>query len=214
MSTAMTSITTPVEFEQFEHEFPQRRLEVVTAPHRRRRPRLLYGIVAVAGAVAIAGAQMTLSILTTQTTYQLSSLTQQERDLTYQKQMVYDDVAGLSSPQYLAANASALGMVINESPSYLRLSDGAILGMQQASVSSSSVDALSRASVPNALITDTPLVTSPDATITGPPAATIEEESGSASDSAASDSAASDSAASDSATPPALTDGLPTPQTH
>ena len=39
--------------------------------------------------------------------------------------MLYDDVAGLSSPQYLAANASALGMVINESPNYLRLSDGA-----------------------------------------------------------------------------------------
>ncbi|WP_243843640.1 hypothetical protein [Microbacterium endophyticum] len=196
----MTSITTPVEFEQFEHEFPQRRLEVVTAPRRRRRPRLLYGVIAVAGAVAIAGAQMTLSILTTQTTYQLSTLTQQERDLTYQKQMVYDEVAGLSSPQYLAANASALGMVINESPSYLRLSDGAILGMQQASVSSSSVDALSRGSVPNALITDTPLVTSPDATITGSTVAPATEEG------------ASD--ATDSATPPALTDGLPTPQTH
>lgn len=177
---------------------PSRRLRVVEAPARRRKPKLLYGIVAVMGAFLIAAAQMGLSIMTTQGSYELSALAKEQRALTYDKQMLYDDVAGLSSPQYLAANATALGMVIDESPSYLRLSDGAILGASQVAVGSSSVDALGRAAVPNALITDTPLVTEPDATIAGPPAS---EEA-----------AAADGGASN--TPPALTDGLPTPSTH
>ncbi len=115
---------------------------------------------------------MTLSILTTQTSYELSTLSQQQRNLTYQKQMLYDDVAGLSSPQYLAANASALGMVIDESPNYLRLSDGALLGTGSPSLGASSVDAIGRGVVANALITDTPLVTAPDATIQGAPVET------------------------------------------
>ena len=44
---------------------PRRWLRVVDAPARRRRPKLMYGIVAVFGAVAIGAAQMTLSIMTT-----------------------------------------------------------------------------------------------------------------------------------------------------
>jgi hypothetical protein len=177
---------------------PQRRLRVVEAPARRRRPKLLYGVVAVLGAFLIAGAQMALSIMTTQGSYELSALTQAQRELTYEKQILYDDVAGLSSPQYLAANAAALGMVIDESPSYLRLSDGALLGASEVAMGSSSIDAIGRGAVPNALIADTPLVTVPDATIGGVPVVVPE--------------GTSDGGVSN--TPPALTDGLPTPSTH
>jgi hypothetical protein len=174
----------------------ERRLRALDAPTR-RRPKLVYGIVAVAGAVAIALAQMTLSILTTQSGYEMAALTQQQRDLTYQKQILNDEVAGLSSPQYLAANAAALGMVINESPSYLRLSDGALLGSGQAAADGSTIDAIGRGSVQNALITDTPLVTAPDATIQGVPMAPVETDP-----------------ETGSATPPPITDGLPTPATR
>lgn len=176
---------------------PTPRLRVVEAPARRRRPRIAYAIVALAGALSIGAAQMALSILTTQSSYELSALTQEARELTWQRQILYDDVAGLSSPQYLAANASALGMVIDESPSYLRLSDGALLGAGQASLGASSVDAIGRASVPNALITETPLITAPDATIAGAPVVTEVLVDGGVSN-----------------TPPPLTDGLPTPSTH
>jgi hypothetical protein len=171
-----------------------RRLRVVEEPSRRRRPKLIYGVVALAGALAIGTAQ----ILTTQSSYELSTLTQEARQLTWQKQILYDDVAGLSSPQYLAANASALGMVIEEAPSYLRLSDGALLGAGQAALGASSVDAIGRATVPNALITDTPLVTAPAATIEGAPVDT--------------DVALTDGGVAN--TPPPITDGLPTPSTH
>lgn len=175
-----------------------RRLRVVEEPSRRRRPKLIYGIVALVGALTIGAAQMALSILTTQTSYELSTLTQEARQLTWQKQILYDDVAGLSSPQYLAANASALGMVIAESPSYLRLSDGALLGAGQAALGGSSVDAIGRAAVPNALITETPLVTEPKATIEGAPVETAV--------------VATDGGVAN--TPPPIADGLPTPSTH
>jgi hypothetical protein len=175
-----------------------RRLRVVEEPSRRRRPKLIYGVVALAGALTIGAAQMALSILTTQSSYELSTLTQDARQLTWQKQILYDDVAGLSSPQYLAANASALGMVIAESPSYLRLSDGALLGAGQAALGASSVDAIGRAAVPNALITETPLVTAPKATIEGAPVDT--------------DVAVADGGVAN--TPPPIADGLPTPSTH
>lgn len=178
-------------------EAPHRRLRVVEEPSRRRRPRLVYGVVALVGALVIGSAQMALSILTTQSSYELSTLVQESRTLTWQKQILFDDVAGLSSPQYLAANATALGMTINESPSYLRLSDGALLGAGQASVGTSSVDALGRASVPNALISETPLVTAPDATIQGAPVQTDVVTDGGVSN-----------------TPPPLTEGLPVPSTH
>lgn len=182
---------------------PSRRLHVVDEPARRRRPKLAYGIIAVGGAVAIALAQMGLSILTTQGAYEVAALNQQQRDLTYEKQILADDVAGLNSPQYLAANAAALGMVINESPSYLRLSDGAVIGAGQAAADTSAVDAINRGAVQNALITDTPLVTAPDATIQGVPL--VPEDA---------TAAETGSESTGSTTPPPITDGLPTPATR
>lgn len=183
---------------------PARRLEAVPAPAPRRRPRLLYGVIAVAGAVTIGAAQMGLSILTTQGSYEVSQLTREQRDLTYQKQILTDDVAGLNSPQYLAANASALGMVIAESPNYLRLSDGAVLGAGAAALGGSTIDALGRPAVPNALIADSPLVTAPLSTIEGTPIAPVD---------GASDGEAA-AATTDAATPPPINDGLPVPRTH
>ncbi|WP_127475471.1 hypothetical protein [Microbacterium sulfonylureivorans] len=201
MSTASSALRTAPSVAPDRRDAPVRRLRAVEAPVRRRRPKLMYGVVAVLGAFLIAGAQMALSIMTTQSSYELSALAQQQRDLTYQKQILYDDVAGLSSPQYLAANAAALGMVIDESPSYLRLSDGALLGAGEVSYGSSSVDAIGRGAVPNALIADTPLVTAPDATIDGKsveaPVTDTDAENGGVAN-----------------TPPPLTDGLPTPSTH
>ena len=193
MSVPLRAAPTPSRWEE-----ARRRLRLLEAPAR-RRPRVLYAIIALGGAITIGAAQMWLSVLTTQGSYELSALRNTQRELGWQSQMLYDDVAGLSSPQYLAANAAALGMVIDESPNYLRLSDGKLLGAGEISFGSSSVDAIGRETVANALITDTPLVTAPDATIEGKPAdatVTTTEDGGVAN------------------TPPPLTDGLPTPSTH
>lgn len=180
-------------------EIPDRHLRPVERPQRRRRPRVAYAIIALAGALAIGAAQMGLSLATTESSYRISALTQEKNQLTWQKQELDDKIAGLSSPQYLAANAAALGMVINQSPTYLRLSDGKIIGAGKAATATSAVNPLGKNAVANALVGDTPLVTDPDATIKTPPV-TAEDEA-----------TTTDSA---STLPPPITDGLPTPTTR
>ncbi|MCB1298201.1 MAG: hypothetical protein KDB08_04375, partial [Microthrixaceae bacterium] len=88
-------------------------------------------------------------------------------------------------------------MVINESPTYLRLSDGAVLGSGAAAGWLSTVDAIGRGAVPNALVAQTPLVTAPEATIAGAPVA-----------------AQADPEAGVPGLPQPLSDGLPTPTTR
>lgn len=174
---------------------PKPRLRALAPPRPARRPRLWYGVAAVAGAAAIAVAQMGLSILATQDAYTLADLTQQERALSWEAQILTDELAGLSSPQYLAANAAALGMVTGGAPGYLRLSDGALIGNAESAGWRSSINALERGAVGNALIAGVPLVTDPGSTMSTD--VTIDE-----------------ALLVDGATPPAITDGLPTPATH
>lgn len=174
---------------------PGRRLQPVERSAPARRPRLMYGLIAVAGALAIAGAQLGLSILTTQGTYELKELTAQKRSVTWQVQMLEEDVAGLSSPQYLSANAAALGMVTGQPPSYVRLSDGKVIGSSKSASSTSSIQALKKAAVPNALVSGVPLVTDPKSSL-------------------GAGAAAESTIVIDPAAPPAVADGLPTPETH
>jgi hypothetical protein len=136
---------------------------------------------------------MILSVMSTQSSYELARLGSQHHELTLQKQVLGDELAGLSSPQYLAANASALGMVVDETPSYLRLSDGKILGSQKAASSKSAIT-LGKGSVANKLLSHTPLVTDPAATIDGD-----EKKS---------------TTSTENVTPVPVTDGLPTVRTH
>jgi hypothetical protein len=173
----------------------RRGLRALEQPQSARRPRLLYGVIAVGGALAIAAAQMGLSILTTQGSYELAQLTTEQRALGWEKQTLEDELAGLASPQFLAANASALGMVTGQTPSYLRLSDGAIIGPSAPAASGSSVNALTDAAVANALVSGVPLVTDPAASLAA--GATVDQ-----------------TALLETTTPPAIADGLPTPSTH
>ncbi len=175
---------------------PERRLQALERPQVRRRPRLVYGVIAVGGALLIAGAQMGLSILTTQSSYELSTLSAQQQNLDWQKQALQDSIAGLSSPQYLAANAEALGMVTGQAPTYLRLSDNAIIGTAAGLTGGSAVNALSKAAVSNALVSGKPLVGDPAASLGAGGAAVV------------------DQAIVNTPTPPTIADGLPTPATH
>ncbi|RZI87679.1 MAG: hypothetical protein EOO67_14045 [Microbacterium sp.] len=170
------------------------RLRVVEQAAPARRPRLLYGLIAVAGAIAIAGAQIGLSILTTQGTYEIRELTAQKKAVSWQVQILHDEVAGLGSPQLLAANAAALGMVTGQMPSYLALSTGEIVGSGKPASSTSSVQALKKAAVGNALVSDLPLVTDAKTRLGA--------------------GAAESTVVVSVATVPAVADGLPTPETH
>ncbi|MDR6867802.1 hypothetical protein J2Y69_002410 [Microbacterium resistens] len=134
----------------------RRRLQAVERPARRRRPKLAYAIMALAGAALIGAIQIGLSIATTQDSFVVAKLTQENRELTWQAQAASEEIAGLSSPQALAVSAANLGLVVGGSANYLRLSDGALIGAGGEASQASTVDPRGAGAVPNALVSDTP----------------------------------------------------------
>ena len=176
---------------------PQRRLRSVATPAPRRRPKIAYAALAVGGALAIGAAQLGISFATTQDAFVLAELTSQQRDLGLEKQALHERIVGLSSPQSLAAKADALGLVVAGSASYLRLSDGTVLGAADGADWASTVNPNGATSVGNALLI--------------PPAVAGPEQTRTPADDAA---AASDDGESKPALPPTVTDGLPSPTTR
>lgn len=131
-------------------------LEVVTSRSQRQaRPRTMYAMITVATLLAIVVAQLALSIAVTRGAYRIDSLQTTQRDLQRNYQAASEDLNRRASPQNLAANAAALGMVANTVPVYLRLSDGAVLGKPARALTST----VGSVSVPNALLKGMPLVT-------------------------------------------------------
>ena len=169
------------------------------APDRalaRAKPRLVYAIVAVGSIGVIALAQLLLSIAMTQGAYELDGYQIRQAQLARDEAKLAEDLDGVESPQFLAANAEALGMVPNSAPVYLRLSDGAVLGVPTAAGGGA---AASGPLVPNSLIDGVPLVTELEAAQT---------PSGGAGTGVA------PAAEPVATTPAAPAEGLPTPATH
>ncbi|WP_372967053.1 hypothetical protein [Microbacterium sp.] len=167
---------------------PRRRLEPVTGTPARRKPKLAYALMAVAGAMAIGAAQIGLSLAITQDSFVLAGLSSQQHELDLRTDALQEDLTGLSSPQSLASGAADLGMVVAGSPSYIRLSDGAIFGAGSGASGASTVDPNGAGAVSNALLNDVPVNASSE-----------------------------DEAAPEHPTqelPPAITDGLPSPSTR
>lgn len=193
---------------------PERHLKPVTTPAKTRKPRVAYALTALFGALLIGGAQMGLSLATTASTYDVLALNKEKRDLVMQTQILQEELAGLSSPQYLAANATASGMVIGASPTYLRLSDGAVVGTGEVATHPT-VNVLTAPLVPNALIADTPLVTAPGSTIGGaipvvtPPVAPVDPNA-----EVPVGPNAEAPVEQEIQLPPVISDGLPTPETR
>lgn len=134
---------------------PRRHIEIV-APSAHARPRVVYALSAVACVGTVIVAQLLLSVGISQGAYEISALRASQVELGRTADSVSEDLIRVSSPQSLAANAEALGMVSNSTPAYLRLSDGAVLG---APSSASGSQAGAASLVPNALLTGVPLVT-------------------------------------------------------
>lgn len=211
MSTALSALLP----ERRGDDVPERHLRPLDRPQRRRRPKLVFGVTAVIGALLIGGAQLGFSLLTTQTTYQIRDLTEKQRALALDGQALYDEVAGLSSPQYLASNATAEGLVVGGAPTYLRLSDGHVSGAGEGAAEST-IDA-KKSAVPNSLIANTPLVTDPDLTISGktaPVKVPVEEPTGPTLVDQLPTPVQVQKAIADPRPESSLADGLPTPQTH
>jgi hypothetical protein len=145
-------------------------LEVVSSRSQRRaRPRTLYAVVAVASLLVIVVAQLLLSIAISQGAYTLNGLQAEQTGLQRSLQAASEDLTRVSSPQNLAANANALGMVSNSNPAYLRLSDGAVLGAPiAASGAAGTVTGGQGNLVPNSLLSGVALVNAPPSTTAQP----------------------------------------------
>jgi hypothetical protein len=158
MSDNLARVSLPIDSEPFDSPAPAHRgfRLVAPAPSRRARPRIFYALTAVAGVSAIVVAQLLLSVGISQGAYEISSLQSSQSQLARTAASVSEDLARVSSPQSLAANAEGLGMISNSNPVYLRLSDGAVLG---APASASGAQSGAASLVPNALLTGSTLLT-------------------------------------------------------
>jgi hypothetical protein len=108
---------------------PRRHLEVApTRAQRRARPRLLPALVTIGGIGVILLAQLLLSIVLADGAYQISSLQIQKHNAVLQQHALSETLDLYNSPQHLAANAEALGMVASGNAVYLDASTGAVTG--------------------------------------------------------------------------------------
>jgi hypothetical protein len=122
--------------------------------------RTVYAVIVVGGLFVVLLAQLLLSIGLSDGAYAIQSLQQQQRELERTHQALTEDVDRLSSPQNLARNAQALGMVASASPSFLSL-DGTIQGTPQAedgATTALTADTL----IGNSLLTGVPLTIQSD----------------------------------------------------
>jgi hypothetical protein len=166
-----------------EVQLQPRHIEIVSSRSQRRaRPRMVYAAVTVTGLFAILIAQLLLSIAVSDGAYRIAALQGVQRELSRDQQTLTEQLHVLQSPQHLAANAQALGMVGNSSTAFLRLADGAVIGTAVAATASggSVIGADGALLVPDFLLKDLPLAVQPtvtgqaaaiDKTATGPAAA-------------------------------------------
>lgn len=157
MGLGLTGSTRP-EFDLPDFDLPgdrpgtSPRIEIVPSRiQKRQRPKIAYAAVVVAGVLAIVVTQLMLSIGLSDGAYEISSLQQQQKELDRSNQVLTEQFDKLSSPQNLAANAEALGMVANSAPVYLRLSDGAVLGSPAAASGSTTLTG-GQPLIPNSLL--------------------------------------------------------------
>ena len=115
---------------------PQRRAESVrpvevasTREQRRARPKVAYALVATAALFVLLLTQLGISIALSDGAYQISALQSEQAELARDQQKFSEQLDVLSSPQNLANNADALGMVRNSNPVYLDLTTGAVHGV-------------------------------------------------------------------------------------
>ena len=154
---------------------PVRHLEVVPSrAQRRARPRMLPALVTIGGIGVILLAQLLLSIVIADGAYQISGLQSAKHDAVLQQHALSEQLDLLASPQHLAANAEALGMVASGNAVYLDAKTGAVTGNGSAA-GGSMLGAGDQ--VGNVLLAGTALVT-PNATGTGVTTTTTTDSTG------------------------------------
>ncbi len=173
-----------------------------TRAQRRARPRIAYAIVAVAALGILLLAQLGISMVLSQGAYELNSLTAEQTKLSRTQQSLSEDLRVLDSPQNLARNAQALGMIANSTPVYLDPKTGRVYGTPTPATPDEATGNTAN-QVPNSLLDDVPLVAKQGDTSTSKEngaatgstdgSATAKDDAGNTSGASASDSGSSKS---------------------
>jgi Na+-transporting NADH:ubiquinone oxidoreductase subunit NqrC len=95
-------------------------------------------MIVVFGLLAISILHLLLTIMTSQSVYELSDLKREKRELDTTSQILAEEVASLSSQQNLLNTAAKLGMVANSNPVFLKLEDQEVLGKPKPALGTSS----------------------------------------------------------------------------
>lgn len=132
-------------------ETPKRWLQAL--PKTRSRSSL--PMIATISVVVVVVAQLLLGVALANGAYQVEALQTTKANAVREQTAATQDLVRVQSPQYLANNASALGMVANSNTVYLRLSDGAVLGAPSPATGRT----LAGANVSNSLLDGVPMVT-------------------------------------------------------
>ncbi|WP_065960852.1 hypothetical protein [Curtobacterium sp. UCD-KPL2560] len=138
------------------HDRPELVEVAPTKAQRRARPRIAYAVVAVASLGILLLAQLGISMVLSQGAYTLSSLGAEQTKLSRTQQSLSEDLRVLDSPQNLARNAQALGMIANSTPVYLDPKTGQVYGTPTPAAPDEATASTAN-QVPNALLDPVPL---------------------------------------------------------
>jgi len=129
-----------------------RHIEIVsTRSQRRARPRPIYAVIIVGGLFVLFIAQLIMSIVVADGAYQISSLQQEQKELTRTEAALTEQNEILASPQNLSAAAEALGMgYSSKTPNFINLEAGKVVGSR--SGPSSVQDPTRNGGIPNAVL--------------------------------------------------------------
>ncbi|QQD77336.1 hypothetical protein I8920_06300 [Curtobacterium sp. YC1] len=140
----------------------QQRPELVevapSAAQRRARPRIGYAVVAVAALGILLLAQLGISMALSQGAYTIDALSAEQTGLSRTQQSLSEDLRVLDSPQNLARNAQALGMIANSTPVYLDPETGRVYGTPTPAKPDEATASTDN-QVPNSLLDGVPLAT-------------------------------------------------------
>lgn len=129
------------------------------ATNTRKSRATLFAALSIAGIVVIACGQLLITIASSDTAYQVAALRTEQKDLSRTSDILRQELDTMKSPQFLSANAEALGMVRNSNPVFLRLSDGSVFGAPTpAAAGAGKVVGPSGNKVPNSLLNNRPLL--------------------------------------------------------
>lgn len=138
------------------HDRPELVEVTPTKAQRRARPRIAYAVVAVVALGILLLAQLGISMVLSQGAYTLNSLSAEQTNLSRTQQSLSEELRVLDSPQNLARNAQALGMIANSTPVYLDPRTGRVYGTPTPAVADQAT-ASTENQVPNSLLADVPL---------------------------------------------------------